>query len=149
MEPGWLDSVCIQQRKQQQARENKLIPEYTAQFFKKAFTKAEGIIRERNRGLYAIDSVPYLIRKIAENEVFKKKYGQILRTYPKITFSKEISPQDADAEFLTFGHPLFEAVLEWINRSFGSELQRGAEFIDPTGYLNGFRLYLFYFLDVV
>ena len=126
---------------QQQARENKLIPEYTAEFFKKAFTRAEGRIRERNRGLYAIDSVPYLIRKIAEHEEFRKFYGHILKTYPKITFAKDVDAQDQDAEFLTFGHPLFEAVLEWISRSFNSELQRGAEFIDPSGYLNGFILF--------
>ena len=126
---------------QQQARENKLIPEYTAEFFKKAFTKAEGKIRERSRSLYAIDSVSYQIRKIAENDDFRKRYGNILKTYPKITFAKEIGPQDQDAEFLTFGHPLFEAILEWISRSFNSELQRGAEFIDPSGYLNGFILF--------
>lgn len=125
----------------QKARENRLIPEYTAGLFKKAFEKAEGRVRDRSRGLCAVDSVPYAIRKIADGDSFKKSHGQLLRSYPKITFAKEVGPQDQDAEFLTFGHPLFEAVLEWISRSFGSELQVGSEFIDRTGRLGGFILF--------
>ena len=135
-----IDFTQINEQRQK-ARENKLIPEYTAEFFKKAFTKAEGKIRDRNRNLYAIDSIPYAIRKIAESEDFRKSYGSILKSYPKITFAKEVGSQDQDAEFLTFGHPLFESVLEWINRNFGSELQKGAEFIDPSGHLNGFIVF--------
>jgi SNF2 family DNA or RNA helicase len=131
-----IDFTRIKEERQK-ARENKLIPEYTAEFFKKAFTKAEGKIRERSRGLYAIDSIPYQIRKIAESDEFRKSFGHILKAYPKITFAKEVGPEDQDSEFLTFGHPLFEAVLEWINRSFSSELQKGAEFKDPNGQLDG------------
>lgn len=125
----------------QKARENRLIPEYTAGLFKKAFEKAGGRVRDRSSGLCAADSVPYEIRKIADGDSFKKSHGQLLRSYPKITFAKEVGPQDQDAEFLTFGHPLFEAVLEWISRSFGSELQVGSEFIDRTGRLGGFILF--------
>ncbi|KFM20184.1 DNA repair protein RAD50 [Marine Group I thaumarchaeote SCGC AAA799-P11] len=125
----------------ERARENKLIPEYTADFFKKAFIKAEGKIRERPRSLYAIDSIPYWIRNIAKEDSFKKSFGPTLSSYPKITFDKEIGPKDQDAEFITFGHPLFEAVLEWISRSFSADLQKGAEFIDHSGHLNGTILF--------
>jgi len=135
-----IDFTQIREQRQQ-ARENKLIPEYTEEFFKRAFTRAEGRIRERSRGLYAIDSIPYPIRKIAEGEGFRKSYGHILKSYPKISFAKEVGPQDQDAEFLTFGHPLFEAVLEWISRSFSAELQKGAEFKDPSGQLDGYILF--------
>ena len=125
----------IEQR--QKARENKLIPEYTAEFFKKAFTKAEGKIKKRSRNLYSVESIPYSIRKITEAENFKKSYGSILRSYPKITFTKDVISKDQDAEFLTFGHPLFEAVLKWISQNFISDLQIGAEFIDHSGHLDG------------
>ena len=135
-----IDFTQIKEQRQQ-ARENKLIPEYTAEFFKKAFTKAEGKIRERSRDLCAVDSIPFAIRKIAEDEEFRKSFGHVLRSYPKITFAKEVGPQDQDAEFLTFGHPLFEAVLEWVSRSFNADLQKGAEFIDPSGQLNGYILF--------
>ena len=125
----------------ERARENKLIPEYTADFFKKAFLKAEGKIRERPRSLYAIDSIPYQIKNIAKEDNFKKSFGPILNSYPKITFNKEVGPKDQDSEFVTFGHPLFEAVLEWISRTFSADLQKGTEFIDHSGQLNGTILF--------
>lgn len=125
----------------ERARENKLIPEYTADFFKKAFTKAEGKIKERSRSLYTIESIPYWIRNITKEDTFKKSFGPTLNSYPKITFDKEIGPKDQDAEFITFGHPLFEAVLEWVSRTFSADLQKGAEFIDHSGQLNGTILF--------
>lgn len=125
----------------ERARENKLIPQYTADFFKKAFIKAEGKIRERPRSLYAIDSIPYLIRNIAKEDHFKKSFGPTLNSYPKITFDKDVGPKDQDAEFVTFGHPLFEAVLEWISRTFSGDLQKGSEFIDCSGQLDGTILF--------
>ncbi len=135
-----IDFTQISEQRQR-ARENKLIPEYTAEFFKRAFTKAEGKIRERGRGLYAIDSIPYPIRKIAEGDAFRQSFGPTVRSYPKVTFAKDVGSQDQDAEFLTFGHPLFEAALEWIGRNFGPDLQTGAAFTDPSGRLSGFIVF--------
>ena len=125
----------------EKARENRLIPEYTADLFKKAFTRANGKIRERSNGLYAIDSIPYQIRNIAREDAFTKSFGSILSAYPKITFSKDVGPKDQDAEFLTFGHPLFEAMLEWISRTFSADLQKGAVFVDHSGQLDGTILF--------
>ena len=135
-----IDFTQINEQRQK-ARENKLIPEYTAEFFKKAFTKAGGRIRERNDGLYAVDTIPYAIKKITENDNFIKSFGTITKSYPKITFAKEVSSQDQDAEFLAFEHPLFEAVLEWIDKNFSSDLHIGAEFIDQSGHLDGFIVF--------
>lgn len=123
------------------AREYKLIPEYTRAFFVKAFSKAEGKIRERKDGFLVIDSVPYDIRTIAEEDDFKRHYGAMLRSYPKITFDKEIAFNNPDAEFVTFGHPLFEAVLELIERRYGPELQKGSIFTDPSGEMDGHILF--------
>ncbi len=121
----------------EKARENRLMPEYTADFFIKAFTRAGGKIRERQGGLHAIDSIPYEIRYIARDDKFKKSFGSMIPSYPKITFSKDVGPKDQDAEFLTFGHPMFEAVLEWISKEFTPALQRGAVFVDRSGQLDG------------
>ena len=55
----------------QQARENRLIPEYTAALFTKAFEKAEGKIRKRADGLIAVDSIPFEIKstkKLSRNQ---------------------------------------------------------------------------------
>jgi len=40
-----------------------------------------------------------------------------LRRYPKITFDKETAFKNSDAEFVTFGHPLFEATMTWVENT--------------------------------
>jgi len=136
----FIDYTRIKQM-QQQAKENRLIPEYTEAFFKKAFSKAGGRFRELKNGLLAIDSVPYEIRKIAEDENFKKSYGSLLKRYPKITFDKEVAFKNPDIEFVSFGHPLFEAVMRWVNNNFSQSLLNGATFIDPDGRMDGYILF--------
>jgi len=125
----------------QQAREHRLIPEYTENFFKKGFMKAGGKIRERKDGLLAIDSVPYEIRNIAADDSFKKSFGGLVRKYPKITFDKDIAFKNPNVEFVSFGHPLFEAVMLWIEKSFLDVLINGAVFVDPDGKLDGYVLF--------
>ena len=123
------------------AREDRLIPEYTESFFKKAFLMAEGKIRELKDGFLAIDSIPYAIRRVADDDIFKKSYGWLQRKYRKITFGKEIAFKNPDATFVSFGHSLFEAVLIWIERNFQRAPLNGAIFLDPDGKLDGYILF--------
>ncbi|QAV33176.1 SNF2 family N-terminal domain-containing protein [Fervidobacterium changbaicum] len=125
----------------QQAEERKLVPEYPENYFKRAFERAEGKIKDRKDGFLAIESVPFEIRKIAEEDEFKKKHGLVMRRYPKITFDKNLAFKNPDAEFVSFGHPLFEALLTWVERNFMNSLTRGATFYDPDGKLNGYILF--------
>lgn len=125
----------------QQAKEHRLIPEYTESYFKKAFIKAGGKLKERKDGFLSIDSVPFEIRQIAEEDNFKKNYGQVLKRYPKVTFDKEIAFKTPDAEFISFGHPLFEGVLRWVEANLMDSLINGATFIDPDGRLDGYILF--------
>lgn len=119
------------------AKEYRLIPEYVEEFFKRAFRQADGKFRIRKDGFMVIDSIPYEIRKIAEEVDFKNRYGSILRQYPKATFDKELAFKNPDAEFISFGHPLFEGLLEWVKRNYFANLQKGAMFKDPAGRYNG------------
>lgn len=125
----------------QRAREYRLIPEYTEHFFKKAFTKASGNQKERKDGFLTIESIPFDIRQITEDSAFKKSYGVTLRKYPKVTFDKDKAFRNPDAEFISFGHPLFEAVMRWIESHFSDVLRSGACFLDPDGKLNGHILF--------
>ncbi|MEZ0343385.1 MAG: helicase-related protein [Caldimicrobium sp.] len=122
----------------ERAKEYRLIPEYVEEFFKRSFQKAGGKIRELGGGFVAIDSVPYEIRKIAESVEFKNRYGVVMKRYPKATFDKEVAFKNPDAEFISFGHPLFEALLVWIEKNFREEARKGAVFKDPSGILNGY-----------
>ncbi|RLF42733.1 MAG: helicase [Thermoplasmata archaeon] len=131
----------------EKAKENRLIPEYVEEFFKKAFKMAGGRYRELKDGFLAIDSIPYEIRKIAEETTFKNRFGILMKRYPKVTFDKEVAFKHPEAEFLSFGHPLLEALLEWVERNFSDLARRGAVFKDPSGVYNG--LIWFYIGEVV
>ena len=125
----------------QQAREYRLIPEYTESFFKKAFIRAEGKIKDSKNGFLSIESVPFQLRKIADHDSFKKSYGELLKKYPKVTFDKDSAFKNPDAEFVSFGHPLFESVMVWIENSLADSLLNGATFIDPDGKIDGHILF--------
>jgi SNF2 family DNA or RNA helicase len=126
---------------EKRAKENRLIPEYTESFFKKAFLRAEGKIKEREDNFISIESIPYGIRKITNSDTFKKNYGSILNRYPKVTFDKEVAFKNQDSEFVTFGHPLFEAVMKWVENNFTDSLYKGATFMDPDGKMNGYVIF--------
>ena len=123
----------------QKAMENKLIPEYTEAFFKRAFENINGKLKYRKDGFVSIESIPFEIISIAES--FSKKYGKLLRNYPKVTFDKDRAAKVSDAEFVSFGHPLFEAVMQWVETRFVNEPIRGSVFIDPEGVLDGYILF--------
>ena len=122
----------------EKARENRLIPQYTEAFFKKAFEKAGGRYSERKDKFLAIESIPFEIKRIADEDSFKRRFGPVNKSYPKVTFDKDIGFRTTDSEFVSFGHPLFEAVLEWVDRKISPDLKRGSVFIDPEGKLDGY-----------
>jgi hypothetical protein len=47
----------------QRARENKLIPEYTERFFRKAFEKAGGVMKP-NGDFFSLEKVPVELRQL-------------------------------------------------------------------------------------
>jgi len=125
----------------EKARENRLIPEYTEAFFKRVFEKIGGRYHERKDRFLSIDRIPYEIRQIANEDSFKKRFGSLLESYKKITFDKDIAFNNPDTEFVSFGHPLFEAILEYVDRNYSTELKKGSVFIDPEGKLDGYILF--------
>lgn len=125
----------------EKAREYRLIPEYTEAFFKLAFEKSGGNLNLKGNGKVNISKIPYSIKEIANQPNFKKLYGPIVSKYPKATFDKDIAFKDQENEFISFGHPLFEAVSSWINSKFRASIQDGAIFSDPEEKLDGFIFY--------
>ncbi len=116
----------------QKANENRLAPEYVEEFFKRAFEAAGGKLRKRRDGFISVYSVPEDIRKMAEAKGFS-----LLKEYPKVTFDKDMAFKNPDAEFVSFGHPLLETLIDWVSKKYLSELQKGAVFEDPSGKLDG------------
>ena len=128
------------------AKEYRLIPEYTQAFFEKAMEAAGGKCRARGGGFLAVDTIPFEVRRIAEEDGFKKRHGLLQRRYPIVAFDKDLARWHTQAEFVSFGHPLFEATLAWVERRLTGSLSRGAVFTDPDGRLDG--VLLFYEGDV-
>ncbi|MCB2218985.1 MAG: DUF3883 domain-containing protein [Bacteroidetes bacterium] len=125
----------------EKAREYRLIPEYTESFFIRAFEKLGGSFSTRKDHFYNIDKIPFELKSIAQSSDFKKKFGSLLQHYRKVTFDKDAAFKEQDAEFLSFGHPLFESLMQWIENKLLGEIKKGAVFVDPENNLNGTILY--------
>ncbi len=121
----------------EKAKEYRLVPEYVEEFFKKAFEKAGGRFKVRKDGFLSIESIPYELKAIADDYNFKNKYGSLLKSYPRVTFDKDTAFRHPDVEFISFGHPLFEALLEWTHKKYLEMLKQGALFEDPSGRFDG------------
>ena len=124
----------------ERARADKLNPEYTGEMFEQAFRKAGGKVRRRADGMVALDSLPAELRRITDDIKHQNMYGKALNRYPKVSFEKDQAVRE-NAEFIVFGHPVFEAVLEWIIRNCTSDTLRGAAFEDPTGLMDGYVMF--------
>jgi len=118
------------------ALENRLVPEYVEEFFKRGAKKLSIKIEKRKDGLWRVESVPYEIREHNQSYNFKLKFGEVQREYPKISFEKEKAFR-AQAEFVAMGHPLLEAMIETIQKNFAKSAKDGAVFIDPEGKRDG------------
>ena len=121
----------------ERTKELKLVPEYVEEFFKKAFIKADGKFKIRKDNSLVINSIPLEIKRVADELDFKKDYGKIARSYPRITFDKDAAFENDDLEYVSFGHPLLESTLKWVDEKFATEMQRGGVFKDPSGTYNG------------
>ncbi len=121
------------------ARENRLVPEYIEKFFLRAAQKLEIKCEKRQDGFWRVSSVPFEVRN--QPYEFKIKYGEVHREYLKVAFDKEAA-FNAQAEFVTMGHPLMEAVLETVFKKYQQDAARGAVFIDPDGRKNGLLWFL-------
>lgn len=130
----------------ERARENRLIPEYVENFFKKTFSHVGGRFRELKDGFLAIESIPTEIKRIAEQVDFKNSFGALMPRYPKVTFDKDLAFKNPDAEFISFGHPLLEALIRWVFLNFREKSLRGSMFKDPSGKYNG--LIWFYIAEI-
>ncbi|HOJ31265.1 MAG TPA: helicase-related protein [bacterium] len=132
-----LQRILGEQRK---AKENRLVPEYVEEFFKRAALLLNIEMEKRSDGLWRIISVPFEI--VNQPYDFKTKFGQVQRTYARITFDKE-KAFNTQSEFVAMGHPLLEAVVNTILTRYAQSAHDGATFIDPEGKKDG----IIWFLD--
>lgn len=119
---------------ERRARENRLVPEYIENFFKRACLFLNIPVEKRPEGIWRVPRVPYDIRNVSFE--FKNKYGQVFREYKRIAFDKETA-RTKEALFVAPGHPLLEAIIEILLAKVPNDLRGGAQFLDPDGKLRG------------
>lgn len=124
------------------AEENRLVPEYVADYFQRAFRRLGGQI-EAASATYSIASVPFDLRRWGEDYDFKAAYGRVYREYRRVTFDKGYARQHPESEFVAPGHPLLEAINETILTTFGGDAENYAVFGDPEGQREG----VFWFVE--
>jgi superfamily II DNA or RNA helicase len=111
-----------------QSKEQRLMPEYIERFFIEAFRSFGGTIEpaKENNGIWSIRRVSPDLRKLPEH--IERRFGKIGKTYARITFDKDLADEYHETEFVGPGHPLFEGIIERVQREWGSALLRGAVF---------------------
>jgi SNF2 family DNA or RNA helicase len=124
---------------QRKAKENRLVPEYIEEFFKRTAKAFNIKMEEKGRGIWHIASVPFDIRN--QPHTFKIKFGEIQKEYSKISFDKDKAFK-TQAEFVAMGHPLLEGVVEQLFKKYANIVTEGATFIDPEGRRDGIIWFL-------
>jgi len=119
---------------QRTAKENRLVPEYIEEFFKRSAKILNIKAEKRQDGFWHVASIPFEIRN--QSYDFKTKYGEVQREYTKVSFDKE-KAFEGQAEFVAMGHPLLESIVSAILAHYDSVAEEGATFIDTEGKRDG------------
>jgi Domain of unknown function (DUF3883) len=116
--------------KSAEARERRLVPEVIQDFFLQSAPIAGVTLTEPHRGqnVFRIGRVPRNLWPIGER--LEPRFGRLGREYKQVVFDKENLKKEPMAEWVTPGHPLFEAVREDVLESGRDDLARGAVFFD-------------------
>jgi len=113
-----------------EAKERRLVPEVIEDFFVTAGPIA-GVHPSEQRGrshVYRIGKVPMTLVTLGDR--LESRFGRLGRTYQRITFDKSELGEDPTLEWVTPGHPLFEAVRADVQERVAEDLKRGAVFFD-------------------
>ncbi|MCA9983643.1 MAG: DUF3883 domain-containing protein, partial [Anaerolineales bacterium] len=116
--------------KSAEAKERRLVPEVIEDFFVQA-APLTGFVPKplrNNPHIYLVGRLPRGLH--AHGTQLEWRFGRLGREYKTITFSKEHLQDDATLEWVTPGHPLFEAVRADLWQQAQPDLERGAVFYD-------------------
>jgi superfamily II DNA or RNA helicase len=115
--------------KRAEARERRLVPEVIRDFFLRAASMVD--LPVRPEGSVAARVTGRLPRRLSQiGQELAARFGSLGREYRRIVFDRTALEDDPTLEWVTPGHPLFEAVREAIWRDGQADLRRGACFYD-------------------
>lgn len=116
--------------KSAEAKERRLVPEVVEQFFVAAAPEVgvqpKPVVKDGH--VYRIGKVPRHLIPIGDRQ--EHRFGRLGRDYGNICFDKEELKADSTLEWVTPGHPLFEALRADLLGRTENHLRRGAVFFD-------------------
>ena len=115
----------------EKAREKQLVPEYTRDLFQRIMDVAGGRIVGDDDPISI--ELPEDILGMAQ----ARSGEPVPSSYPVATFDKRIRMANPGTELITFGHPAFDAALDWAEQKYSDAALGGAVFVDPTGGMDG------------
>ncbi|HMV44896.1 MAG TPA: DUF3883 domain-containing protein, partial [Leptospiraceae bacterium] len=116
--------------KSEEAKEKRLVPEVIEDFFREA-APLHGIqLKEvsKDTHVFTVGKVPRNLWQRGEKN--ESRFGTLGKEYGKIIFDKQKLAKDNLLEWVTPGHPLFEAVREESLEKCRESLDKGAVFFD-------------------
>jgi superfamily II DNA or RNA helicase len=116
--------------KSAEAKERRLVPEVIEEFFIQAapISGVQPKETRENSHVYRLGKVPRTLWPVGER--LEPRFGKLGREYQSIVFDKELLKRDPTLEWVTPGHPLFEAVREDVTAHVRQDLEHGAVFFD-------------------
>lgn len=117
--------------KSEEAKERRLVPEVIEDFFVKAAPLTGLTLKEVKQSPHIYRTggkVPRVLWPIGE--ALEGQFGKLGREYRQIVFDKLLLARDPTAEWVTPGHPLFEAVRVCALQKVEEDLRKGAIFFD-------------------
>jgi superfamily II DNA or RNA helicase len=114
--------------KKELAKERRLVPEVVQAFFLDAAPIVGLAPLQEKNGIFRVGKLPRTLLSVGEP--LESRYGPLAREYKWITFDRNLLTDDPTMEWVTPGHPLFEAVREELLDRVRADLQGGAVFYD-------------------
>ncbi len=111
-----------------EAKERRLVPEVVEEFFLQAAPLVGLPVSEGHQGVYTLGRIPADLLQVGER--LEARFGPLGREYRRISFDKRRLSHDPPLEWVTPGHPLFEAVRELLWEKTQADLRGGAVFYE-------------------
>jgi len=113
-----------------EAREKRLVPEVIEDFFLQAapLSGFHPKAQRKDAHIYRIGKIPRTLKPIGNR--LEPQFGRLGTEYKTIVFDKAILQEEPTLEWVTPGHPLFEAVREYVTEQTQDDLRQGTIFYD-------------------
>ncbi len=112
------------------AQERRIVPETVARFFEQGAQIADLSLRPLKEAerTFSVGKIPHTLHAVTNTDDWRLL--PLARHYERVCFDRKVSEADARLEWVTPGHPLFEAVRRFVWEHAQPQLRQGAIFYE-------------------